>query len=469
MHGLADKLVVFHVGTGQRGAAHQRTDLGGNARDIIQLARRAQRIGADERPDGAVVIDRLLPFLRPDHRTAGRPDRVRRQRTARTPGRQHVGQDTQRQAQQIDLGVRHRVRRFADVAHVLAHVLPPEARIDLLRQRIGPRLVLVRAGIAALAGQAFGQAQRLVVQHVGGQRVGITDEAHVLAGPVRIGLLAPVQERGLAAVQAHLRVEHHRAVLCQRALQRLPDLIGKRRIIQQVARGQEPHHAVAADRPAAAGPGVLRHEQAGRVPVARRRQLELQRLPGALRVQPRQRQIGGEADIAGPHIGPARAGLEALARHRPAFVERGIANRVHTVLVHLLLGQREQRVEHHAAGLAAHRHGRDTHLTFRRMQYEAAVGSGFGTRMAAVELQVGRLRGRSQRCPQGSGQANDLQHRSGGPACARRPPSLSARVVGPHRRCRRAGTAPPSRCLGPMVDAGLSAASSCIRIHGATW
>jgi hypothetical protein len=291
------------------------------------------------------------------------------------------------------------VRGFADVAHVLADILAPEARIDLLRQRIGPRPVVGRAGVAALTGQAFGQAQCLVVQHVGGQCVGITDEAHVLAGPVRIGLLAPVQEGGLATVQAHLRVEHHRAVLRQRALQRLPDLVGKRAIRQQVARRQEPHHAITADRPAAAGTGVLRHEQAGRTPVTGGRQLELQRLPGALRVQPRQRQIGGEADIAGPHIGPARTGLEALARDRPALVERRIADRVHAVLVHLLLGQREQRIEHDAAGLAAHRHGRDAHLALRRMQHEAALGSRFGARMAAVELQVGRLRGRSSAAP----------------------------------------------------------------------
>ncbi|KAG1253043.1 hypothetical protein G6F68_011512 [Rhizopus microsporus] len=229
---------------------------------------------------------------------------------------------------------------------------------------------------------------------------------------------------------------------------------------------QEPHHAVAADRPAAAGPGVLRDEQAGRMPIARGRQLELQRLPGALRVQPCQCQVGGEADIAGPHIGPARTGLEAFARYRSALVECRIADRIHAILVHLLLGQREQRIEHHAAGLAAHRCGCDLHCALRRMRHEAAAGSGFGARLAAVELQVGRLRGRTQRCPQGSGQANDLQHRSGGPACARRPPSLSARVVGPHHRCRRAGTAPPSRCRGPMGAAGLSAASGCIRIHG---
>ncbi|MNS80033.1 hypothetical protein D3C72_1137000 [compost metagenome] len=264
------------------------------------------------------------------------------------------------------------------------------------------------------------------MQHVGGQRVGVADEAHVLACPVRIGLLAPVEERGLAAIQAHLRVEHHRSILRQRALQRLPDLLGKRRIIQQVACGQEPHHAVAADRPAAAGAGVLGHEQARRMPVARRRQLELQRLTGALRVQLGQRQVGSKADVARPHVRPARTGLEALARYRTAFIEGRIADGVHPVLVHFLLSQCEQRIEHHAAGLAAHGRGGDAHLTLRRMQHEAALGSGFGARLAAVECQVGRVRGRPQRCPQGSGQANDLQHRSGRPACARRPPSLSA-------------------------------------------
>ncbi len=118
---------------------------------------------------------------------------------------------------------------------------------------------------------------------------------------------------------------------------------------------------------------------------------ELQRLPGALRVQPRQRQIGGEADIAGPHIGP-RAGLEALARHRPALVEGRIPDRIHAVLVHLLLGQRER-----ASNITLPvwlRIGAAAICTAPFGACRQAVGSGFGARWRPSKYRSACLRGR---------------------------------------------------------------------------
>ena len=286
------------------------------------------------------------------------------------------------------------------------------------------------------------------MQHVGGEREGLADEAHLLAGPVRVGLLAPIQERGLAAIQADPCLEHRLAILCQGGLQCLPDLVGEGRVIQQPACGQEPHHAVAADRPAAPGAGVLGDEQARRMSIARGGKLELQRLACAYRIQTRQRQIGSEADITRPHIRPALTGLEACAGNRLAVIEGRVTDRLHAVGLHLLLGQPEQRIEQHAAGLAAHRLRADAHLALRRMQKVATCGGGLGARMAAVEIQVGRACGGPHRCPEGNGQADHLQHRSGEPARASCLPPLCS-------RCRSAPprgdalAAPSQGALGP--------------------
>ncbi|MCW0416936.1 hypothetical protein NB689_002690 [Xanthomonas sacchari] len=277
----------------------------------------------------------------------------------------------------------------ADVADVGAAVLAPETLRDRLAQRVGPAgIARGRLRVALLTSQPLAQAQRLVMQHVGGQREGTGNEPDILARPGRIGLLAPVQERGLAAVQADARVERERAILRQRGRERGAGIGGKGRIIQQVPRSQEPHHAVAAHRPAAAGAGVLRHEQPRqRVGAAHRRQLEAQRAPRALRIQPRQGQVRGIADIAGPHVGPALAGLVAIARQRLAVIERRVADRLHLVVVQLLLRQREQRIEQRTVGLAAQRLCRHRACALGRVQHETAVGSDLGLRGLATPLQ----------------------------------------------------------------------------------
>ena len=196
------------------------------------------------------------------------------------------------------------------------------------------------------------ELQRLVMQDIGRQREGLGDEAHVLRGPRRIGLLAPVQERSLAAVQAHVLDEGVFAVLRQRVAQGAPGLIGEGLVVEQVARTEEPDHAVGADRPAAAGAGVLRHIQSLRHAFRTHvRQLEAQRTARALRIQSRQRQVGREAQVAGPHVWPLRAGLIAVAGQRLAMIEGAVADRGHLVLAHLLLGQCEQAIEQRVRGI----------------------------------------------------------------------------------------------------------------------
>src|SRR6185437_7798172 len=90
----------------------------------------------------------------------------------------------------------------------------------------------------------------------------LADEHHVVLRPFRIGLLAPVEERSLAAIQAPARIEGVFAVLRQRVIERLPRLVAERLVIEQVACAEEPYDPVGADRPASARAGVLHRVQA---------------------------------------------------------------------------------------------------------------------------------------------------------------------------------------------------------------
>src|SRR5690606_36693733 len=108
-------------------------DVVGDARRVVDRARGAQSVGADERPDRAVVVDRLVAALGPDHRAAGRPSGVVLQRLPRAFAIGHAAGDRQRDAEQV-VAV-HRRAVAADVAHLHAAVGAPEVHVDRLLQR----------------------------------------------------------------------------------------------------------------------------------------------------------------------------------------------------------------------------------------------------------------------------------------------------------------------------------------------
>ena len=407
---LGQQLVVFHVGADQRRAAHHRGDLVGDARRVVDRACGAQRVGADERPDRAVVIDRLVAALGPDHRTAGRPGGVVFQRLPRAFAVGHAADDRQRDAEQV-VAV-HRRAVAADVAHVHAAIGAPEVQVDRLLQRRGLGAVGVPGGSLVIgAGLRGGQLQRLVVQHVGRQRERLPDEGHLVGGPRRVGLFAPVQERGLAAVQAEIGVERVLPVLRQGVAQGRAHLVGERGIVLQVPRGEEPHHAIRADRPAAARAGVLHHVQALRRGwFAHAGQLELQPVARAGAVEPPQAEVDRVRQVARPHVWPLQPGLETVAGNRRAVVERAVADRAHRVLAQIVLRHRVQAVEQRTGGIGLERLRRNHPLPERPVQGVGVLRVTPDAHVHAVPVQPVMPCGRFQRRAGHGGSQHQAQH-----------------------------------------------------------
>ena len=439
---LGEQLVVLHVGAVERRAAHHRGDFMGDARRIVHRARGAQRVGADERPDRAVVVDRLVAALGPDHRTAGRPGGVVFQRLPRAFAVGHAADDRQRDAEQV-VAV-HRRAVAADVAHVHAAIGAPEVQVDRLLQRRGLGAVGVPGGgLVAFAGELGGQLQRLVMQHVGRQCERLADEGDLVGGPRRIGLFAPVQERGLAAVQAGVRVEGILPVLREGVVQGRAQLVGERGIVLQVARGEEPYHAVRADRPAAARAGVLHHVQAlRRGGFAYAGQLELQPVACPDAIEPPQAEVDRVGQVARPHVRPLQSGFEAVAGNRRAMIERAVADCAHRVLVEVVLRHGVEAVEQRAGGIGLERRRRDHPLAERPRQGPGALRVALDAHVHPVPVQP-VVPHRRFRWRTGEGDSQDQAQHGGSLEVWRRVMRLMCWIL---RQVLCHGRARPARC-----------------------
>src|SRR5690606_18281202 len=122
--------------------------------------------------------------------------------------------------------------------------------------------------------------------------------------------------------------------------------LGRTEMGQQRRGAEGPRDTVGRHRIATAGAGVL-HDLLGAAG-AWGAELELERVAGASRIEPREPEIDRVRDVARPHVLPQAAGLEAAtfgARHRRATGERAVADRVDRALADLVERERVERIE----------------------------------------------------------------------------------------------------------------------------
>ena len=303
-------------------------------------------------------------------------------------------------------------------------------------------------GLVVSAGLRGGQLQRLVVQHVGRQRERLPDEGDLVGRPRGIGLLAPVEERGLAAVQAETRVESVLAVLRKGVAQCRAHLVGKRGIVLQVSRGEEPNHAIRADRPTAARTGVLHHVQAlRRGRHAHIGQLELQSVARAGAVESPQAEVDRVRQIARPHVRPLEPGFEAVTGNRCAVVECTVANRGDRILAQIVLRHRVQAIEQLAGGIGLEWLRRNHPLPERPRQGVGILRVAPDAHVHAVPVQPVMPHGRLRRRTGQGGCQHQAQHGEGRKTW-RRVMRLMCWIL---RQVLCHGRARPARCECSMV------------------
>jgi hypothetical protein len=225
-----DGLEVLHVRQVEGGAADQRGHRAIGDAVVIGGGGGAQPVRGDERPLGAVVIDRRELLLREDHRRRARAEvGIRRQHAIGLGRRGHAGHDRQRRAEQVPTPGRRRVEEGRREGRELAAGLVPEPGPDAGAQRVGPAgVAIARRGVAALVGERGGDLEGPQVQEVGRQRLAGGDRRRIGRGPVGVALLAPVEERLLAQVQPVDGVVHHAAIMLDGGAQRGERAIAKR-------------------------------------------------------------------------------------------------------------------------------------------------------------------------------------------------------------------------------------------------
>ena len=356
--GAAHGLEVLHVGEVQRRAAHHRSDRVVHRVGVAGPGRGLGPEGGDEGPDGAVVVDGRLLLLRPDHRRALGQVRIAGHHLGRLRGRGHVEEHGEGRAEQVVLQGGRRIEVGGDEGGVELPVGEPESIADGAGERGGPAGVLLRSGgVALLGGQLGGHVEHEVVGDVGAERLAHPDLRRVGGGPGGIRLLAPVEERLLTSVEAVLRVPDHQPIVLGGVDDGLVGevaeavALGAREHLEQLPRAHRPHYPIGGDGPAPAGARVLHDLALG--PVAPRAQLELERVPGAGRIVEAEAERDGVGGVAGPHVLPLAAGLEAAAGRAGqgvAAVEGAVGDGRDRVLARLLHGERVERVEQVVAG-----------------------------------------------------------------------------------------------------------------------
>ncbi len=295
--------------------------------------------------------------------------RIARQDRRRLPVVGDTADNGQRLAEPVELVQRRAVQVAGGEAAVHAFVGQPELLVDCAFQLQGPaRVARGFSRIALFARQLRRQLERLEDDNVGRQRLRAGHRRQVTRHPRGVGLVAPVEERFFARVQARGRVERRHAVDLECVRQRRQGLAGECRALgsgqcaQRLFGREGPRQAVGADRPAAAAAGVLHDLQAvrrGRDLRRRRdagapaRQLEVERIAHALRVEQGQAQVGRVRQVARPDIRPLLAGGEAVAIDGVAAVVVAVLDLADRIEAHLGAGQREQRVKGEVAGAGA--------------------------------------------------------------------------------------------------------------------
>ena len=275
-------------------------------RRVLHIGLSQQHIGLHKRPHAAVVVGRLLAHLvGGEHRGAigGTRQVLHHLRGLLT---RQPAEHCQRGCQRIHAVIQVALRR----AHhpIVGRTGIPETIIYRLCQfcsGCGGFLCLLLA--PQLVQHAAQQLAAEIVQHIRAESIG----GRNICGrhPVRVALLAPVDEGSLTGAQQLLRRKHH-GILLQRGHEHLHAPLQPLGIALHLVKRpgtQRPGHTVGRDRPATAGAGILHHHTTAHA--------GFQAGACGLRSCQHRAQSGSKSNITRPHRRPGSPGQQkALLR-----------------------------------------------------------------------------------------------------------------------------------------------------------